>query len=178
MPKKNVYKLLFSFEAPDVKKSESAGKLITEYFEEGENVIGEYYKKDNIIVEDRFIIPLDYVEETKEFPYLKKHSRFDETIDRIKQQSVLISQKESDRLQEFGSDVKNTIEGKKVAQLQNEAKSYKNGALLGLGIGIITALYLKRNVWVISLLGVAIGGYVAHKINKAKQGNNIVEPIS
>jgi hypothetical protein len=54
----------------------------------------------------------------------------------------------------------------------------KNGALLGLGIGIITALYLKRNIWLISLIGLSVGGYVAHKIVKAKQGNNEVEPIA
>ena len=45
MAKKSVYELNYSFEALDVKKSEMLGKPITEYFEEGSLLIGEYYKK-------------------------------------------------------------------------------------------------------------------------------------
>ena len=68
------------------------------------------------------------------------------------------------------------MKAKGTGQIKNEAKAYKNGALIGLGCGIITALYFKKSIWLFSLLGVALGGYVAFKVNKAKQGNNIVEP--
>jgi len=177
MPKKNVYQLNYSFEAPDIIKSELAGKPITEHFEEGELLIGDYYKKNYIIVDDRFVFPLEYVEKTEKFPYLKKESSFDETINRIKQQSVLLSDRERERLENFGSDVKNTIEGKKAKQMKKEMDSYKKGAVLGLACGIFTALYFKKNIWVFSVLGVAIGGYVSHKVHVAKQGNNDVQPI-
>jgi len=176
MAKKQLYELVLSYEAPDIKKSESANRLITEFFEEGETVIGEYYKKNYILVEGRYIIPIEYVNKTDKFPYLKKESEFNETIDRIKQQSILLSEKESEKLNELGQSIKSTVEGKRASQIKQEAKYYKNGALLGLGCGIITALYFKKNIWIFSLLGVALGGYVAHKIHKAKQGNNIVEP--
>ena len=113
MAKKQVYELLFSYEAPDVKKSESADRLITQLFQEGESVIGDLYKTNYIIVDDRYIIPLDYVEKTNKFPYLKKESEFNDTIDRIKAQSVILSDREDERLNQLGSNIKSTIEGKR-----------------------------------------------------------------
>ena len=178
MARKNVYELSFSYEAPDLIKSEQAGKIVTQFFEEGEMVIGEPYQKTKIIVEDRYIIPLDYLEKTEKFPYLKKDSKFDEAISRIKEQAVIMSDKEEKDLDSFGENVKEVVEGKKKVKLEKESKAYKNGALIGLGSGVILALYLKRNVWIFGLLGVAIGGYVAHKLHKSKEGNNNVNPIS
>jgi hypothetical protein len=177
MPKKNVYQLNYSYEAPDIIKSELAGKPVTEYFEEGSLLIGDYYKKNYILVDDKFIFPLEYVEKTDKFPYLKKESSFDETIDRIKQQSVLLSEKEKEKLDELGFDIKRTIEGKRALEMKKESNSYKKGAVLGLACGIFSALYFKKSIWVFSILGVAIGGYVSHKIYNAKKGNNNVEPI-
>lgn len=178
MARKTVYELSFSYEAPDLKKSEQAGKIVTQFFEEGEMVIGEPYQKTKIIVEDRYIIPLDYVEKTEKFPYLKKDSKFDEAISKIKEQSVILSEKQEQNLDSLGTNVKDVVEGKQKKKLDAQSKAYKNGALVGLGSGVLLALYLKRNVWVFGLLGVAIGGYVGHKIYKAKSGNNNVEPIT
>lgn len=177
MPKKSVYQLNYSYEAPDIIKSELVGKPVTEHFEEGELLIGDYYKKDYIIVDDRYVFPIEYVEKTEKFPYLKKDSSFDETIDRIKQQSVLLSEKEAEKLDELGYNIKSTIEGKKAKEMKTEASSYKRGAVLGLACGIISALYFKKSIWVFSILGVAIGGYVSHKLYVAKKGNNNVQPI-
>ena len=177
MSKKNVYQLNYSFEAPDIIKSELIGKPITEHFEEGDILIGDYYKKNYIIVDDRYLFPIEYVEKTDKFPYLKKESSFDETIDRIKQQSVLLSEKEKEKLDELGFNIKSTIEGKKAKEMKSQASSYKKGAVLGLACGIFSALYFKKSIWVFSVLGVAIGGYVSHKIYVAKKGNNDVQPI-
>ena len=177
MSKKNVYQLNYSFEAPDIIKSELSGKPITEHFEEGDILIGDYYKKNYIIVDDRYLFPIEYVEKTDKFPYLKKESSFDETIDRIKQQSVLLSEKEKEKLDELGFNIKSTIEGKKAKEMKSEASSYKKGAVLGLACGIFSALYFKKSIWVFSILGVAIGGYLSHKIYVAKKGNNDVQPI-
>ena len=177
MPKKNLYQLNYSYEAPDITKSELAGKPITEYFEEGSLLIGDYYKKNYILVDDKFIFPLDYVEKTEKFPYLKKESSFDETIDRIKQQSVLLSEKEKEKLDDLGFSIKSTIEGKKIKEMKKQSDSYKRGAVLGLACGIFSALYFKKSIWIFSILGVAIGGYVSHKLYVAKQGNNDVQPI-
>jgi hypothetical protein len=89
MARKSIYELNYSFEAPDIKKTEMLGKAITEYFEEGDILIGEYYKKNYILVDDTFVFPIEYVTKTDKMPYLKKDSSFDDTIDRIKAQSVL-----------------------------------------------------------------------------------------
>ena len=177
MSKKNVYQLNYSFEAPDILKSELIGKPVTEYFEEGELLIGDYYKKNYIIVDDRYLFPVEYVEKTEKFPYLKKDSSFDETIDRIKQQSVLLSEKEEEKLDKLGYNIKNTIEGKKAKEIKSEANYYKRGAILGLACGIFSALYFKKSIWIFSIVGVAIGGYISHKIYVAKKGNNDVQPI-
>lgn len=176
MARKSIYELNYSFEAPDIKKSELLGKPITEYFEEGEILIGEYYKKNYILVDERFIFPVEYVTKTDKMPYLKKDSSFDETIDRIKAQSVLLSDKEKEQLDEAGNKIKKTIEGKRAEEVKKESRAYKNGALLGLAGGILSALYFKKNIWLFSILGVALGGYVAHKIHIAKKGNNEVNP--
>jgi hypothetical protein len=117
------------------------------------------------------------MEKTDTFPYLKKESSFDETIDRIKQQSVLLSEKEKGKLDELGFSIKSTIEGKKAKEMKKQSDSYKRGAVLGLACGILSALYFKKSIWVFSILGVAIGGYVSHKLYVAKQGNNDVQPI-
>ena len=162
--KLNVYKLNYSFEATDILKSDFINKPVTKYFEEGELLIGDNYKSGYIIVDDRFVFPTDYVEKTDTMPYLKKDSSFDETIDRIKQQSIILSEKQEQ-------------EGKKAKDIKKEASYYKRGAILGLACGIISALYLKKSIWVFSILGVAIGGYVSHKIYTAKKGNNDVQTI-
>jgi hypothetical protein len=172
MAQKKIYKLLFTFEAPDKLLSERSNRAVTLLFEEGELVIGEPYQRDKIIVEERYIIPLDYVEETKEFPYLKKDSKFDETLNRIKAQAITMSQEEKDKLTQSGGNIKDVIEGRTKHKLNGEARAYRNGALLGLGSGIILALYLKKSVWIFGLVGVALGGYVSGKIHKAKKGNN------
>lgn len=177
MPKKSVYKLNYSFEAPDIIKSELSGKPVTEHFKEGTMLIGDFYKKNYIIVDDRYVFPIEYVEKTEQFQYLKKDSNFDETIDRIKQQSVLLSEKESENLDEVGQNVKSIIEGRKAKEMKSQNDTYKKGAVLGLACGIITALYFKKNIWIFSVLGVAVGGYVAHKMYVAKKGNNDVQPI-
>ena len=169
MSRKNVYQLNYSFEAPDIIKSELIGKPVTEYFEEGELLIGDYYKKNYIIVDDRYLFPVEYVEKTEKFPYLKKDSSFDETIDRIKQQSVLLSEKEEEKLDKLGYNIKNTIEGKKAKEIKSEANYYKRGAILGLACGIFSALYFKKSIWIFSIVGVAIGGYISHKIYVAKK---------
>jgi hypothetical protein len=177
MSRKNVYQLNYSFEAPDIIKSEIVGKPITEHFEEGHILIGDFYKKDYIIVDDRYLFPIEYVEKTDKFPYLKKESSFNETIDRIKQQSVLLSEKEKEKLDELGFSIKNTIEGKKAKDMKKQSDSYKRGAVLGLACGILSALYFKKSIWIFSILGVAVGGYVSYKLYVAKQGNNDVQPI-
>jgi hypothetical protein len=174
MAKKSIYELNYSFEALDIKKSEMLGKPITEYFEEGKILVGEYYKKDYILVDDRYVFPLEYLSKSEKMPYLKRDSDFDETIDRIKAQSVILSEREKEKLDEAGFSIKSTIEGKKAEEVKKESKAYKNGALLGLAGGILSALYFKKNIWIFSILGVALGGYVAHQIYKAKKGNNIV----
>jgi hypothetical protein len=110
-------------------------------------------------------------------PYLKKDSSFNETIDRIKAQSVILSEREKEELDEAGNTIKKTIEGKRAEEVKKESKAYKNGALLGLAGGVLSALYFKKNIWLFSILGVALGGYVAHKIYIAKKGNNEVNPI-
>ena len=177
MARKSIYELNYSFEAPDIKKTEMLGKAITEYFEEGDILIGEYYKKNYILVDDTFVFPIEYVTKTDKMPYLKKDSSFDDTIDRIKAQSVLLSDKENERLNEAGINIRKTIEGKKALEIKKESKSYKNGALLGLAGGILSALYFKKNIWFLAILGLAVGGYVSHKIYISKQGNNEVNPI-
>jgi hypothetical protein len=122
MSKKNIYQLNYSFEAPDIIKSELIGKPVTEYFEEGDILVGDYYKKQYIIVDDRYLFPIEYVEKTDKFPYLKKESSFDETIDRIKQQSVLLSEKEKEKLDDLGFNIKSTIEGKKATEMKKQSK--------------------------------------------------------
>jgi hypothetical protein len=178
MARKNVYELQFAIEAQDILKSKKLGRDVTLYFEKKEIVIGEPYQKEWIIVEDRYIIPLDYVEKTSKFPYLKKDSKFDETINRIKAQSVQMSEREKEGFDKIGAEVKDVIEGRTKEKINAKAKMYKNGALMGLGSGVLLALYLRKNIWFFGLVGVAVGGYVASKIQNAKEGNNEVEPIA
>ncbi len=174
MAKKYVYQLKYSYESPDLIRSKNSGVLITEFFQKDEMVIGEIFEKDNIIAESRYIIPLNYVEKTDKFPYLKKDSKFDETISRIKEQAIILGEKKDSNLDKVSDNVKDVVEGKTKVKISAESKSYRNGAVLGLGGGVILALYLRKNVWVFGLLGVAIGGYVAHKIHEAKKGKSIV----
>lgn len=168
MAKKSVYELLYSFEAPDIVKSEVVGVAVTQLFKEGEVVIGEPYEREYILIDERYTVPLDYVKKTDKFPYLKKDSKYNEIIDDIKAQSILISEKEAEKLSGHGEGVKNVIEGNLKRKMDADSKAYKNGALLGLGGGIILALYFKKSLWMFGLLGIAVGGYVSHKLHKTK----------
>jgi hypothetical protein len=172
MAKKNVYQLQYCYEAPDLVKTKQLGYLVTEYFDKDEMVIGEVFEKHKIIVEDRFIIPLDYVEKSDKFPYLKKDSQFDETISKIKEQAIALGDRKEQNLDKTSENVKDVIEGKTKIKINSESKAYRNGAVLGLGGGVLLALYLRKNIWMFGLIGVAIGGYVAHKIHNAKKGKN------
>jgi hypothetical protein len=174
MAKKEVYKLLYSFEAPDIFKLEELGVETTSLFPKDEVVIGSKYKKDYVLVNDRFRIPIEYVEKTKDFPYLRKNSKFNESISRIKEQAVKLSEKDSEKLDSLGNRVSDVVEGKTKARFDKNAKIYKNGALLGLGVGIVSALYFKKNIWFLGIVGTALGGYIAHNINESKKGNNVV----
>ena len=170
MTDKNVYQLNFSFEAPDIYKSKLANKRITKFFPKGSRVIGGNYKKDKVIAEKRYIFPSDYVEKVDEFTYLKRDSSFDDTVKTIKENAVQMSNKEKEKLDNVGEDVKGVVEGTLKKKITNEASSYKSGALVGLAGGVVLALYLNKSVWTFGILGVAIGGYVGNKIYKAKQG--------
>jgi hypothetical protein len=170
MARKQVYELLFSFEAPDILKTEQTGLDITQFFEEKQLVIGEPYEKEYVIIEERYIIPLDYLKKSDKIPYLKKESRFDDTVDRIKQQSIELSEKEAEKLKKVGTDIKDVVEGKTKSKIEAEAKSYKGGALVGLASGVLLALYFKKNIWAMGFIGLAVGGYVTHQIRSAKSG--------
>lgn len=178
MARKQAYKILTSYEAPDLIRSKQASRAVTSLFKEGETVLGTPYEGNSILVDDRYVIPDEYVEHTSEFKYIKRDSRFDETVSRIKEQAVKMSEKDKERLDEVGTNVSDVIEGRTKAKLNEQTKAYRNGAILGLGSGVLLALYLRKNIWVFGIVGVAIGGYISNEIRKAKKGNNKVEPIN
>jgi hypothetical protein len=61
---KSLYELKYSFEAPDLLKSKQVGKPIFKYFEKGYVVFGEPFQKTSIILEKRYVFPLEYLEKT------------------------------------------------------------------------------------------------------------------
>jgi hypothetical protein len=159
---KLLYELQYGFEAPDLLKSEQVGSIITSYFEKGRVLLGEPYKKDRIIVDKRFIFPLEYLEKTNKLSNLPVSGNMSETLDRLSKETK--EQKES-----FAGDSDVPLAEK----VKKESNTFKNGALLGLGIGLVSALYFKKSILWFSLFGGAFGGYIATKIDKAKQGNNL-----
>jgi hypothetical protein len=159
---KLLYELQYGFEAPDLLKSEQVGSIITSYFEKGRVLLGEPYKKDRIIVDKRFIFPVEYLEKTNKLSNLPVSGNMSETLDRLSKETK--EQKES-----FAGDSDVPLAEK----VKKESNTFKNGALLGLGIGLVSALYFKKSILWFSLFGGAFGGYIATKIDKAKQGNNL-----
>lgn len=159
---KLLYELQYGFEAPDLLKSEQVGSIITSYFEKGRVLLGEPYKKDRIIVDKRFVFPVEYLEKTNKLSNLPVSGNMSETLDRLSKETK--EQKES-----FAGDSDVPLAEK----VKKESNTFKNGALLGLGIGLVSALYFKKSILWFSLFGGAFGGYIATKIDKAKQGNNL-----
>jgi len=159
---KLLYELQYGFEAPDLLKSEQVGGIITSYFEKGRVLLGEPYKKDRIIVDKRFVFPIEYLEKTNKLSNLSLGGNMSETLDRLSKETK--EQKES-----FAGDSDIPLAEK----VKKESNTFKNGALLGLGIGLVSALYFKKSILWFSLFGGAFGGYIATKIYKAKQGNNL-----
>lgn len=167
MAKRLVYELNTSYEAVDKVKSEFIGVPVTVCFKKGELVIGESYYKDFILVEKKYIIPKGYVTKTDKFPFLKKESHFDQTIEKIKEKAK--TEKEREKMSNASNDIKNVVEGKKSDIHKKESKYYKNGALIGIGGGMLLSFYLKKNIWFMSLIGLAVGGYVASEMLKTKK---------
>ena len=159
---KLLYELQYGFEAPDLLKSEQVGSIITSYFEKGRVLLGEPYKKDRVIVDKRFVFPIEYLEKTNKLSNLPVSGNMSETLDRLSKETK--EQKES-----FAGDSDVPLAEK----VKKESNTFKNGALLGLGIGLVSALYFKKSILWFSLFGGAFGGYIATKIDKAKQGNNL-----
>ena len=159
---KLLYELQYGFEAPDLLKSEQVGSIITSYFEKGRVLLGEPYKKDRVIVDKRFVFPIEYLEKTNKLSNLPVSGNMSETLDRLSKETK--EQKES-----FAGESNIPLAEK----VRKESNTFKNGALLGLGIGLVSALYFKKSILWFSLFGGAFGGYIATKIDKAKQGNNL-----
>lgn len=159
---KLLYELQYGFEAPDLLKSEQVGSIITSYFEKGRVLLGEPYKKDRVIVDKRFVFPIEYLEKTNKLSNLPLSGNMSETLDRLSKETK--EQKES-----FAGESNIPLAEK----VRKESNTFKNGALLGLGIGLVSALYFKKSILWFSLFGGAFGGYIATKIDKAKQGNNL-----
>jgi hypothetical protein len=159
---KLLYELKYGFEAPDLLKSEQVGGIITSYFEKGRVFLGEPYKKDRIIVDKRFVFPVEYVEKTNKLSNIPVSGDLGQTLERISKETK--EQKES-----FAGDSDTTLAEK----VKKESNTFKNGALLGLGIGLVSALYFKKSILWFSLFGGAFGGYIATEINKARKGNNL-----
>lgn len=159
---KLLYELQYGFEAPDLLKSEQVGSIITSYFEKGRVLLGEPYKKDRIIVDKRFVFPIEYLEKTNKTGNLPISENIANTIERLATETK--EQKEN-----FAGVVNIPLAEK----VKKESNTFKNGALLGLGIGLVSALYFKKSILWFSLFGGAFGGYIATKIHKAKQGNNL-----
>lgn len=159
---KLLYELKYGFEAPDLLKSEQVGSIISSYFEKGRVLLGEPYKKDRIIVEKRFIFPVEYLEKTNKIGNLPVSGNMAETLERLASETK--EQKEN-----FAGSVETPLAEK----VKKESNNFKNGALLGLGIGLVSALYFKKSILWFSLFGGAFGGYIATKISKAKEGNNL-----
>jgi len=147
---KSLYELEYGFEAPDLLKSEQVGSIITQFFEKGKVFLAEPYKKDRIIVEKRFVFPIEIV---------KKSDR----LSNLKIDDALLPKKEDDN-SDFTGESPLTLKDK----ISEESKTFKNGALLGLAVGILSALYFQKSVLWFSIFGVAIGGYVAKEVNKSK----------
>tara|TARA_B110000503_G_scaffold126292_1_gene194740 strand:+ start:190 stop:735 length:546 start_codon:yes stop_codon:yes gene_type:complete len=171
-----VYELNIGFDAPDLLKSSLAKKSITQFFPKESRIIGSKFKTDKILSEKRFVFPLDYLKEVGEFTHLKKDSNFDETITAIKTNAINLSESEKERLDNVGESVKGVVEGTMPKRIKTESQYYKNGAIIGLGGGIVLGLYLNKSVWVFGALGIAIGGYISHHLHKTK--SIITEPVN
>lgn len=162
MPK-SLYQLKYGFEAPDLLKSKQIGKAITKYFPKDYLVFGEPYKKTSIILEKRYVFPLEYLEKTDKITNLDSGNIVAETMTRI-------SKEIKDKKENFdGLTDTNSLKNK----LDNKSSAFKNGALVGLAIGLITSLYLKKRYFLYSILGASLGSFISVKIYEAKQGNNI-----
>lgn len=157
---KSFYKVKYDFEAPDLLISEQVGSSITSFFQKNKVVSGEPYKKDRVLVDKRFVFPIEYLEKTTKLSDVSFDGASTETVDRITNETK--EQKENLNKNLSLAD-----------KIKKESYTFKNGAILGLGIGLVSALYLKKNIFWFSLLGSAFGGYVATQIHKANQGNNL-----
>lgn len=159
---KLLYELQYGFEAPDLLKSEQVGGIITSYFEKGRVLLGEPYKKDRIIVDKRFVFPVEYLEKTNKLSNLPVGGDLGVTLERLSKETT---------------EQKENFEGVSTIPLADKVKTksntFKNGALLGFGIGLISALYFKKSILWFSLFGGAFGGYIASKVEEAKKGNNL-----
>jgi hypothetical protein len=160
---KSLYELKYSFEAPDLLKSKQVGKPIFKYFEKGYVVFGEPFQKTSIILEKRYVFPLEYLEKTDKISNLDSGNIVAQTMNRI-------SKEIKDKKENFdGLTDTNSYKSK----LDSKSSAFKTGAFVGLAVGLITSLYLKKRYFLYSILGASLGSFLSVKIHEAKQGNNI-----
>jgi len=170
---KGVYRLKYTLKAIDLKKSNQINRPVTKLFQKGQEVIAEGLQDDCSIVDDRYVIPDDYLEKISESASrLKKNSSFAETHKRISEQTAEISEREREKQEQLEEHIKNGVQGELEKKTRKAAKVYRSGAVIGLAAGILLALKFKKNALILGGVGLAAGGYVANQLHKSSQGNN------
>lgn len=168
---KGVYKLKYTLNAIDLKRSNQANKTITKLFNAGDKFVAETFQDDCSIVDNRYVIPDEYLEKVSgDAGYLKKKSNFSDTSNRIKEQAIEISERQKEKAERNEQHIRDGIQGEIARKTKNAAKAYKSGAIFGLAGGVLLALYLKKNAVILGGIGLAVGGYVGNKLHKASNG--------
>lgn len=140
------YRLTRDYYALDTKMSEHLGREIDRYFPKDSVVEAELYDSTYVIHKNRFLIPVDYLTDVQ-----NQSSDKSKTTTNIKDATSL-------------SDL--TVSTNRVMSSKEKANGYVKGGIVGLAIGVVAALYLRKKPLWWGVAGFVVGGYTLNKFKK------------
>jgi hypothetical protein len=142
------YKLIYDYHALDTKMSEHLGREVTSHFPKGSIIEAELHDATYLLHKKRFLIPIDYLTEVSD----EKQNSVETTV----------NFKEASSINDLTiKDSKN-----KVLTSKEKASGYVRGGVVGLALGVVLALYLKKNPFWWGAAGFLVGGASLNKLNK------------
>jgi hypothetical protein len=140
------YRLIYDFHALDTKMSEHLGREISRLFPKDSVIEAELHDATFVVHKNRFLIPIDYLQEISEKDTIDSGTNIKEgkTLDDF----VIKSSKS------------------KVTESKNKAMGFVKGGVVGMALGVVLALYLKKNPFWWGATGFIVGGYSLNKLKK------------
>jgi hypothetical protein len=159
------YKLRKNVNAP-LGNARRSGLVTYKKYVQGQEVLGFVYEKGVdgsglVIVDNKYPIKSEDLEKIEEVSVNGQPVKKDEVKTDSIPNSILT--------EEFKKQLEEMKNTDIVSSIVKKSRNSVNGMLVGAGIGFFAALFLKRSMFLFTVLGATVGGVIGNKIPAGKK---------